>query len=222
MKNLEFLTGRTTDQLTAFRDGQFLIHKHAAHDLTRLFQHAADDGVDLAITSSFRSYENQKTIWNNKASGLRAVLDSDSNAVDISQKTKEEILFLILRWSAIPGGSRHHWGTDLDVYDQKSISAEYKVQLVPAEYELGGPFHLASLWLAENMEEHGFYRPYSQDRGAIAPEPWHISYRPLSEALLEQLTFELFMKHLNQSDFLLKEEALKNARDIYHRFIQFP
>ncbi|MFA6235799.1 MAG: M15 family metallopeptidase [Bacteriovorax sp.] len=222
MKNLEFLTGRTTDQLIPFQDGTFLIHKAAAHDLNRLFKRAAADGIDLAMTSSFRSYEAQKTIWNNKASGVRAVLDSDSIEVDISHKTKEEILFLILRWSAIPGGSRHHWGTDLDVFDKKAIAPDYKVQLVPSEYEAGGPFHPASLWLSENMELHGFYRPYSQDRGGIAPEPWHISYRPVSESLMEELTFDLFLKHLEQSDFLLREEAIENAADIYRRFIRLP
>jgi hypothetical protein len=61
----------------------------------------AKKGIELAITSSYRSYEDQKIIWNNKVLGTRAVLDSHSNPVDISKKTKEELLFLILRWTAL-------------------------------------------------------------------------------------------------------------------------
>jgi len=34
----------------------------------------------------------------------------------------------ILRWSALPGTSRHHWGTDLDIIDAKALTAEMKVQ----------------------------------------------------------------------------------------------
>lgn len=219
MINLEFLTGRTTDQLVYFRETKFLVHKDMARNLDKLFKNAAKDGIELSMTSSFRSYEDQRSIWNSKVLGLRAILDSDSNPVDISRKSREEILFLILRWSAIPGASRHHWGTDFDVYDQKALPLNYRIQLIPSEYEEGGPFMKANLWLTKNMEDFGFYRPYKLDLGAIAPEPWHLSYRPLSENFLEELSFTIFLEHLGQSDFLLMDEAKRHSADIYQRFI---
>ncbi len=218
--SLDFLTGKTTDQLKPFGDGGFLVHNEMHDSLSRLFAAANDAGFELALSSAFRSYELQKKIWNEKVQGLRPVLDSNSIPVDISTKTKEEILFLILRWSAIPGGSRHHWGTDVDVFDRKRKPLDYKLQLIPSEYEEGGIFHETTLWLTENMEDFGFFRPYSEDRGGIAPEPWHISYKPLSERFLESFDLEAFSEHLSNSDFLLIDEAKNNIALLYERFIQ--
>lgn len=225
MNTLNFLTGRTTDQLTPFKDSKYLVHREMLSSLEKLFKKAANEGFELALTSSYRSFDDQVKIWNNKAAGVRPVLDSDSNPVDLTRKTKEEIMFLILRWSALPGASRHHWGSDFDLYDKSALTGElsdYKVQLIPSEYEEQGPFYQSTLWLNENMADFGFFRPYSKDGGGIAPEPWHLSFAPLSEKFLDQLSFDLFEEHLRQSEFLLLEEALKNSSDIYQRFIQLP
>lgn len=223
MENLKFLTGQSINQLIPFQGGPFLVHHLMAESLDRLIEAAKKDGFDLKMTSSFRSFEAQKSIWNNKASGLKAVLDSDSRPVDLSSKTPQEILFLILRWSALPGASRHHWGTDIDLFDQSNLKADYKVQLIPSEYVTPeGPFYEANLWLSENMDHFGFFRPYAKDHGGIAPEPWHLSFRELSESFLEDLTFDLFLDHLNQSDFLLINEARVHSSEIYQRFVQLP
>ena len=219
MSELAFLTGRTTDQLIPFLNSQHLVHREMNQNLMNLFIAANKAGFELSISSTFRSYEAQKTIWNEKCLGLRQVLDSNSKPINLMDKSNLEKLFLILRWSAIPGGSRHHWGSDLDIYDQKAISSDYKVQLIPSEYEKHGPFYPLTLWLNENMEEFGFYRPYSVDHGGIAPEPWHLSYRVLSDYFLQQFTYQRFVEHLNISDFLFYEIAEKNSFEIYQRFI---
>jgi LAS superfamily LD-carboxypeptidase LdcB len=218
----DFLTGKNTEQLEYFQGDKILIHKDMRADLSSMFEHAQRDGLNLALTSCFRSYELQKSIWNEKVQGLRPVLDSTSQPVDLSTKSNEEILFLILRWSAIPGGSRHHWGSDFDIYDLSIMPKNYKVQLIPAEYEKGGVFYNANLWLNENMKEFGFFRPYFKDSGGIAPEPWHLSYKPLSEKFLESFTFEVFQNHLASADFLLIKEAQAFADILYDRYIQIP
>jgi LAS superfamily LD-carboxypeptidase LdcB len=215
---LDFLTGKTTDQFVPFLEN-YLVHKDMHQNLSKMFEAAKESGIDLALTSSFRSFDLQQKIWNEKVTGLRPVLDSDSRPVDISTVTSLELLFLIMRWSAIPGGSRHHWGTDIDVYDMKTKPADYTVQLIPSEYEAGGYFHNAAVWLEKNMEQFGFYRPYAQDRGGIAPEPWHLSYKPLSEKFLESFTREAFALHLEKSSFRLIEEARANQDELYQRFI---
>ncbi|MGZ3788756.1 MAG: M15 family metallopeptidase [Bacteriovorax sp.] len=222
MVDLKMLTGQSMDHLVPLEGHPFLVHFEMKKSLEALIDAARKDGFELALTSSFRSYETQKKIWNDKVEGKRAVLDSASLPVDISTKTREEILFLILRWSAIPGGSRHHWGTDIDVFDQKAKPSDYKVQLVPSEYEEGGMFYELTLWLNEHMEHFGFSRPYWKDIGGIAPEPWHLSYLPLSEKFLEKFTFLEFSRHLMQSDFLLIEEARLHKELLYERFIQIP
>ena len=219
LNELSFLTGKTTDQLVSFLETKHLVHREMNQALVSLFLAAKNAGFDLAITSTFRSFETQKKIWNDKVLGLRPVLDSHSIPVDIKSKSNLELLFLILRWSALPGASRHHWGSDLDIYDQRAVSLDYKVQLIPSEYESGGPFFESTQWLTENMEQFGFFRPYSIDRGGIAPEPWHLSYSPLSRIFLTDFSYERFVEHLNLSDFYLLEEVKQNSLEIYRRFI---
>ena len=75
----------------------------------------------------------------------------------------------------LPGGSRHHWGTDVDVIDAAALPPDYRVQLVPEEYAPGGVFERLTPWLDANMARFGFYRPYATGHGgarrrAVAPE----------------------------------------------------
>ncbi len=107
---------------------------------------------------------------------LRPVLDTHSQPLDISQLSEGELCEAILHWSALPGASRHHWGTEIDVYDPLRIPTGQTLQLEPWEYEAGG--YLAELndWLTENMSTFDFYRPFTAIDAGVAYEPWHISY----------------------------------------------
>ena len=96
---------------------------------------AGKQGFDLRICSSFRSFERQLAIWNNKASGLRPVLDDSGAEININQLGEWQQAQAILRWSALPGASRHHWGTDFDIYDASAIDSDYRIQLTPEEVE---------------------------------------------------------------------------------------
>ena len=37
-------------------------------------------------------------------------------------------------------------------------------------------------------ESEGFFRPYGEDRGGVAPERWHLSFAPLSHEMERALT----------------------------------
>ena len=92
----------------------------------------------------------------------------------------------IMRFSALPGTSRHHWGTDVDIWDAAAAPANYRPALEPSEYGEGGVFAEMTRWLDELInadDAEGFYKPYDIDRGGVAPEAWHISYRPVAAAL---------------------------------------
>jgi LAS superfamily LD-carboxypeptidase LdcB len=100
----------------------------------------------------------------------------------------------ILRFSALPGTSRHHWGTDLDIWDAAAVCVDYQPALEPSEYEQDGVFAEMTFWLdalisADDAE--GFYKPYNTDYGGVAPEAWHISYRPVASALQKQQRIDL-------------------------------
>ncbi|MFN8580799.1 MAG: M15 family metallopeptidase [Gemmatimonadaceae bacterium] len=86
-------------------------------------------------------------MWNRKASGQLAVLDSHAQPMDITTLSARELVFAILRWSALPGASRHHWGTDIDVYDAAACPPGYEVELIPAEVDAGGMFAPLHEWL---------------------------------------------------------------------------
>lgn len=198
------------------------LHPEAMEHLLRLAQRAHENGFELKVASSYRSFARQLLIWNNKARGLRPILDDQGIALDVEKLSAREKVFAILRWSALPGASRHHWGTDLDVYDGSRISADYSLQLTVAETEGDGPFAEFHKWLSKEVQrlDCGFYRPYAIDSGGIAPEPWHLSYAPLAHQYADALTEEILRAQLTCTDIELKTTILENLTEIYARFVR--
>ncbi len=161
-----------------------------------LAERAAAEGYDLRIASAFRDYDRQVRIVNDKWRGLRSVTDADGRILERTSQTDIAWLSAILRFSALPGTSRHHWGTDLDIWDAAAVSEDYKLSLSPAEYEVGGVFSDMTRWLDERMhadDAEGFFKPYALDRGGVAPEAWHISYRPVARQYQNAESLETLM-----------------------------
>src|SRR5690606_25742758 len=132
-------------------------------------------------------------------------------------------VFAILRWSALPGASRHHWGTDCDVYDKTAMPQGYTLELT--QEEARGYFAALHGWLdvqIASQQAEGFFRPYDIDRGGIAPEPWHLSYAPLAQACQQAFCIEHLAEVLQEADMALKEVVLENLSEIYQRFILLP
>lgn len=171
------LTGLSTSHLQCV--GEQRIHAQAVTDFKAMQCAAAHAGIDLQIASGFRDYHRQAAIWQRKVTQFEKPTDADFHS--------------ILRWSAMPGASRHHWGTDMDVYDPSALG-DHQLQLEPWEYEQDGTQGVLSEWLTDHASRFNFYRPYQQDLGGVAVEPWHISYAPVAHNLLEQLTPELLAR----------------------------
>ncbi len=218
------LTGRDDSHLTETAGG-YLLQPDAAAAFAALQSDAAEAGFRLAIASAFRSFERQCAIFNSKALGQRTVHDDAGNTLDLSVLTPEARLHAILRFSALPGTSRHHWGTDLDVFDAAAVSEDYAVQLTPAEVAPGGPFDALHCWLDERMAvgaSHGFYRPYAADRGGVAPERWHLSYAPVAVACGASLSIELVREALAQVDHALGEVVIQELPEQMARYVEVP
>ena len=161
-----------------------------------LRRRAAEGGLDLRIASAFRDYDRQVRIINDKWSGDRPVIDGDGRLLDRARHDDDEWLNAILRFSALPGTSRHHWGTDLDIWDASATGEHYRPLLSPPEYEPPGPFFGMTQWLDELIaadDAEGFYKPYAVDRGGIAPEAWHVSYRPSALKYQDIVSAEMLM-----------------------------
>ena len=165
-------------------------HQGAASAFTALSRRASTAGFDLRVASAFRGYTRQLDIVNAKWLGHRPVQDEKGVDLHRAALSDSDWLAAILRFSALPGTSRHHWGTDFDIWDRSAAPADYRPQLISSEYQPDGVFAEMSAWLddqiaADNAE--GFYKPYDVDRGGVAPEPWHISYRPVAQGYHQHL-----------------------------------
>lgn len=181
---------------------------------------AANAGFQLMPASSFRSFERQLAIWNGKFLGTRPLLDANSQPLDTLSLSELERIHAILHWSALPGTSRHHWGTDVDVYDPSLLPEGHSLKLEPWEYEEGGYFYALSQWLTDNMAHFGFYLPFAQKNSSgVAIEPWHLSYRPLSASCARQLTVTLIAETLKMQQISGKAHILKQLDSIFVRFI---
>ena len=189
--------------------------------MRQLATSAQQSGFDLKVASSYRSFERQLMIWNNKASGKRPVLDEQGRAVVMETLSDHEKVFAILRWSALPGASRHHWGTDIDVYDASRMPSSYQLQLTVEETEGAGPFADFHLWLTKELIDRpaGFYRPYVPNVGSVSPEPWHLSFAPLADQYAAQLTQDMLREKLSASDIALKDAILHNLDHIYSHYL---
>ena len=135
---------------------------------------ARKEGFEIEIVSAYRSYERQKEIWNRKYK---------VNAKD--QLTPDENIRKIIEYSTLPGSSRHHWGTDIDIIDG-SKKNEGDV-LLSHKFHGNGPYAPLRRWLDLNSEKFGFIRPYTNDitRKGFNYEPWHYSYAPIAVPMLK-------------------------------------
>jgi LAS superfamily LD-carboxypeptidase LdcB len=218
MNELE-LTGRARTHVVELNHPRCILHYEVAASFLAMRDAAAYDGIDLAARSSFRDFETQLTIWNRKWNGERPMNDRNSQPIDRSALADSDVVDAILWWSAIPGGSRHHWGSDLDVIDAAAVPEGYSVQLVPVEYSPGGIFSRLTEWLDANMLRFGFFRPYRTDRGSVSPEPWHLSYAPVSVPALESLSLSMLRQVIEASAIAGKPHVLARLPEIYTRFM---
>lgn len=226
--NARQLTGMDDTHLVALPDGHRL-QADAANAFTALQADARRAGFELAIASSFRSFARQLDIWNAKAAGLRPVHDDLGRPVPMSLLSPMERVHAILRYSALPGTSRHHWGTDLDVFDAAAVAPGYRVQLSAQEVAVGGVFDPLHCWLDARMaagESQGFYRPYDKDRGGVAPERWHLSYAPLAITCAARFRSTMLEAcwdcEAAAGGISLRAEIEAHLQDIMARYVEVP
>lgn len=213
------LTGRARGHVVQRDDLGAALQRDALEPFLAMREAAAREGIVIEIVSAFRDFVAQQRIWDRKFRGERPLYDANGNIVDHASLDEEELIDAIVCWSAIPGGSRHHWGTEIDVIDRAALPEGYRVRLLPDEAAPGGVFHHLHQWLDENSPGFGFYRPYRVYRGGVYPEPWHLSYAPVSAVALELLTPGLIAEAVRASSMLGRERVLSRIERIYHQYV---
>ena len=218
------LTGRD-DNLIDHASLERPVHRSLVEPWRLLVRDARQAGFELAIVSGYRDYARQLAIWNAKAQGARPVLDARGVPLRISDLDEWALAQAILRWSALPGASRHHWGTDIDIYDRAAVPDDYQVQLTPEEVAPDGPFGPLHAWLDERIAagaSHGFFRPYDRDRGGVAPERWHLSHAPTAARYQRQLSAATLLGELDIPALALRSVIVQHWPAIYERYVQVP
>ncbi|MCL6268299.1 M15 family metallopeptidase [Flagellimonas myxillae] len=187
----------TFDELIGKADidlyGEGINLRQAAYEAFVAMKKAANqNGFKIQMVSSFRDFYRQEGIWERKF--MRFTEDDGMEPFDAIEK--------IIEYSTIPGTSRHHWGTDIDIIDG-NVKTSGDV-LVPEKFEAGGPFEAFKKWLDENSEKFGFYLVYTDEpkRRGFKYEPWHYSYAPISIPMLTAYRKINVIKMLQNEDFL--------------------
>ncbi len=165
-----------------YTDGDpYRLHEETYAAFQKMHAAALSDGVKLIIVSATRNFARQKQIWEAKWRGER-LLEGAEKADEVYPDPAERAL-AILRYSSMPGTSRHHWGTDVDL---NALNNAY--------FDAGEGKKIHD-WLTAHGPEYGFCQPYSP-RGDDRPtgyneERWHWSYLPLATQLTSYAATEL-------------------------------
>lgn len=155
------------DPIYASKPDMYL-RKEAYQAFKKMAEAASKAGISLKIVSATRNFNYQKGIWEAKWHKLEQI------------KAPEVRVTKILEYSAMPGASRHHWGTDIDLNALENVYFE------------GGQGKLIYTWLTQHAATFGFCQPYSAGRATgYKEEKWHWSYLPLSKPMTESAKTQL-------------------------------
>ncbi len=143
------------------------LHKEAYAAFKKMYYSAKECGVNLKIISAARNFNYQKGIWERKW--------KDGKYIKYFGAERAQ---QIMKYSSMPGTSRHHWGTDIDLND---LNDSYFTNTKEGKivYE----------WLQAHAPSFGFHQTYTakdSGRTGYEEEKWHWSYLPISGPLLKQ------------------------------------
>lgn len=164
-KDSDFIALDSTELLVN-KKGMYL-QKEATEQLIKAFKdfRSTHPNIPFIVVSATRNYTYQNGIWQRKWDALSAKLNDP-------QKIAEEIL----KYSSMPGTSRHHWGSDVDI---TSVSSKY--------FRNDKKGIILYKWLQENLPKYGFCQAFNAGRkGGYQLEEWHWSYKPIASQYIAQ------------------------------------
>jgi len=161
---------------------------------------AKKEGIEIEIVSGYRSYEKQKDIWNNKYNK-----NFENGILGIKNINR------IIQYSTLPGTSRHHWGTDIDIIDKRFVPKGDL--LIEKNYAENGIYSQLFYWMKKNSKKYGFYLVYddSPKRKGFKFEPWHYSYKPLSVIFLRRFIEGNLLFKITQDSSLLGRQFIHDS-----------
>jgi len=177
------------------------MHKETAKALTEIKKAALVENIRIEVVSAYRSFQRQKEIFEGKYQRFTTQGLTPTAAIE-----------KIIEYSTIPGTSRHHWGTDIDIIDANAPRPKNVLQ--SKNFHGEGPFCKLKEWLNKHATSFGFYEVYTNtpNRKGFQYEPWHFSYAPISIPML------LAYKELDLKT-ILQEEKIVGSEHFTDNFI---
>lgn len=170
-----------------YKKARIYLHKETYVAFIEMAKEAQEAGITLKILSGTRSFWSQKYIW-------------ERNWKKHKQLSPIQKARKILEYSSMPGTSRHHWGTDIDI---NSVNPAYFDKAKgQKEYE----------WLVNNAHKFGFFQTFDGENSGYKEEKWHWSYRPIAAKCLDfynqRITYQDISGYLG-ADMAKEVEVIK-------------
>nr|WP_321222131.1 M15 family metallopeptidase [uncultured Psychroserpens sp.] len=169
----------------------YKLRKEAYDAFLKMKKEALKSDINIKVVSSYRNFAHQNRIWERKYN------TNINKGLSPKQSIKK-----IIEYSTIPGTSRHHWATDIDIIDG-NVTQPSNV-LNPRHFESEGCFSKFKYWMDANANTFGFYLAYTNkaNRKGFKYEPWHYSYQPLSKPYLQAY------QKLDLRDIIVSEQLI--------------
>ena len=141
------------------------LEERAADAITKMVQDAKKEKIYISVTSSYRTYLKQVSLFKNKISKLEKAGYSHASAVTEAGKVV-----------AVPGTSEHQLGLTVDFVTRNYRKLDEGIKNTK-EYK----------WVEEHAWEYGYVIRYpsgKSDITGIISEPWHLRYVGIPAAKL--------------------------------------
>lgn len=153
------------------------VDSRIADALERMLSDAQEEGLSMYVASAYRSYEDQRTVFN---ATMQDWINQGYTPLNAYDETKKSV--------AVPGTSEHATGLSVDI-----IASDYE-ELDDAQGDTA-----EQQWLMEHCWDYGFILRYPQDKADITGiiyEPWHYRY------VGEEAAKEMHEKDLTLEEYL--------------------
>lgn len=190
-----FLIGKSKSTNSKLKGYKYKLQPIVFDALEKMKTAALKKGVRIDVVSAYRGFEHQNRLWERKFRKYK----------NQGLSTKQAVL-KVTEYTAIPGTSRHHWGTEVDLRDYSKHNSPNLRSQKDSKYEK---------WMQENAHKFGFYLAYTDNkfRKGYKFESWHYSYREISKPLLiEYLKLDISK--------ILKQEHILGNQIFTKKFIQ--
>lgn len=203
--SLDQLMGIATFEGISTPEVQLL--RKAFEAYTQMQKAALKEGLSIKSVSSYRSFTRQKAIFERKY-----VRFTQNDGL-----TPQAAFEKIIEYSTIPGTSRHHWGTEIDIID--GSKPRVGDVLLEEKFHDNGPYVNLKKWMDVNAKDYGFYLVYTNDinRKGFNYEPWHYSFKELSKPMLDTYLSHDLKSVLRKANF---KGASLLSEDLIERYIQ--